>query len=168
MPFIIKGEHSQNLKNAVPISGPIQTHTTRQSMAVITPFIVENKGQSKAKAITDPAGALTTKPHLGIVTDEVWKSFISYYYGNTQVSNITDALGSATTKDRHQLITYKEPKLEDCYYRMLKPPEVKVAMAFDGDYVVLGSGKDQVKQLGNAVTPPAMEYLLEQCIESLK
>ncbi len=35
------------------------------------------------------------------------------------------------------------------------------------DYVVLGSGKDKVKQLGNAVTPPAMEWLTQQCVESL-
>jgi site-specific DNA-cytosine methylase len=51
---------------------------------------------------------------------------------------------------------------------MLKPGEIKLAMAFDGDYVVLGSGKDQVKQLGNAVTPPAMEWLVQQVVESLK
>lgn len=50
---------------------------------------------------------------------------------------------------------------------MLKPKEIKLAMAFDNDYIVLGSGKDQVKQLGNAVTPPAMEWLLEKAIESL-
>jgi hypothetical protein len=32
--------------------------------------------------------------------------------------------------------------------------KIKLAMAFNKDYIVLGSGKEQVKQLGNAVTPP--------------
>lgn len=40
-------------------------------------------------------------------------------------------------------------------------------MAFDPTYVVLGSGKQQVKQLGNAVTPPVMEWLMNRVVESL-
>lgn len=50
---------------------------------------------------------------------------------------------------------------------MLKPGEIKLAMAFESDYVVLGNGRDQVKQLGNAVTPPVMEWLVRQVIKSL-
>lgn len=30
-------------------------------------------------------------------------------------------------------------------------------MAFDRQYIVLGSSKDQVKPMGNAVTPPLQE-----------
>jgi DNA (cytosine-5)-methyltransferase 1 len=41
-------------------------------------------------------------------------------------------------------------------------------MAFDKQYVILGSGKDQVKQCGNAVTPPVMEWLVQQVVESLE
>jgi DNA (cytosine-5)-methyltransferase 1 len=40
-------------------------------------------------------------------------------------------------------------------------------MAFPGDYVVLGNKRDQVKQFGNAVTPPAMRALIERVIASL-
>jgi DNA (cytosine-5)-methyltransferase 1 len=40
-------------------------------------------------------------------------------------------------------------------------------MAFESDYVVLGNSREQVKQCGNAVTPPAMEMLIERCVESL-
>ena len=43
-----------------------------------------------------------------------------------------------------------------------------MAMAFSADYVVLGSSKDQVKQLGNAVTPPAMRWLVQQVVQSLQ
>ena len=51
---------------------------------------------------------------------------------------------------------------------LLNKQEVKLSMAFDPDYIILGSGKDQVKQCGNAVTPPAMEWLVEQVVKSLK
>ena len=40
-------------------------------------------------------------------------------------------------------------------------------MAFNKDYVVCGDTKQQTKQLGNAVTPPVMEWIIEQCVESL-
>ena len=30
-----------------------------------------------------------------------------------------------------------------------------------------GSSKDKVKQLGNAVTPPVMELLIDRCIQTL-
>lgn len=44
---------------------------------------------------------------------------------------------------------------------------VQRAMAFADDYTVLGTSKDKVKQLGNAVTPPAMEWLVQQAVKSL-
>jgi DNA (cytosine-5)-methyltransferase 1 len=44
---------------------------------------------------------------------------------------------------------------------------VQAGMAFDADYVVLGNSREKVKQLGNAVTPPVMEMLVERCVESL-
>ncbi|MGJ3558912.1 DNA cytosine methyltransferase [Streptomyces sp. INA 01156] len=50
---------------------------------------------------------------------------------------------------------------------MLQPHEIQRAMAFADDYVVLGSKRDRVRQLGNAVTPNASEVLiclLAECI----
>lgn len=40
------------------------------------------------------------------------------------------------------------------------PHEIQKAMAFGDDYRVLGNRRERVKQLGNAVTPPAAEFLL--------
>jgi DNA (cytosine-5)-methyltransferase 1 len=171
VPFIINNQQktgiSFRVKSAKDVV-PTQSTASSFSLAVPPPFMVENKGTSNAREITSPAATLTTVPHLGIITNEAWKSFIHYHYGQTTLSDITDALGTATTKDRHSLVSYQEPKYEDCFYRMLMPSEIQAAMAFDADYVVLGSGKDKVKQLGNAVTPPAMEWLVQRCVESLE
>jgi DNA (cytosine-5)-methyltransferase 1 len=41
-------------------------------------------------------------------------------------------------------------------------------MAFPGDYTVLGTQREKVKQLGNAVTPPVMEMLIKRGVESLQ
>lgn len=168
-PFIIKQEHSKNQDNVRPTGSSLQTQTTRQSMAVVCPpLVVENKGQSLSKPATAAVGTITTRPHQGIVTDQAFSSFIaSYYNGSHCTKHITQEIGSVTTNDRHTLVSYQKPVIEDCYYRMLKPHEIKLGMAFDPEYVVLGSGRDQVKQLGNAVTPPAMEWLVEQVVKSL-
>jgi len=78
-------------------------------------------------------------------------------------------MGTVTTKERVSLVLTPGNKVDinDCTYRMLKDHEIKAAMAFNKDYIILGGTKDRIKQLGNAVTPPAMELLAERCILSL-
>lgn len=192
LPFIVKLEHSQRDNNVVSAgdafstqtvrqsgmlisnvrsaADSLQTQTTTQGMGfVVPPFIVENKGNSKSRSILQPLSTETTKEYQGIVTDESWNSFISYFYGGSlQASHVTEAIGTVTTNDRASLILNQQPNIEDCYYRMIKAPEVKLAMAFGREYKILGSMKDQVKQLGNAVTPPVMKWLIQQGVNSLK
>lgn len=168
-PFIIKAEHAAQL-NVKSADGVFQTQTCRQSMAVIAPppLIVENKGTSLARESNKPLSCVTTVPYHGVITTEAWNSFIGYYYGGSNVTTKpNEPLGTVSTHDRSYLINYQKPNIEDCYYRMLKAPEIKLAMAFRKNYIVTGSQKDQVKQLGNAVTPPPMEWLVRQCIKSL-
>lgn len=183
-PFVVKGEHTAIEKGYVRgINQSLMTQTVRQTSSLIIPWIiegkikcnlealsliVENKGKSMSKPSTKPFGAQTTNISHGIVSDEAMKSFLSYYYGTSQASGINESLGTMTTKERMSLVTYQKPDINDCYYRMIKPPEVKRSMAFDEDYIILGNAKDQVKQCGNAVTPPAMEWLVERTINSLK
>lgn len=167
-PFLLKSEHgTANGKNVRSIKEAMQCQTTRQSIGMITPFLVELKKQSTTRKLEQPISCMTTKPYHGLVTPGAFNSFLSYYNGNGANKHITESAPSVTTHDRLSVVTYHKPRLEDCHYRMLKPKEIKLAMAFDHDYIVLGTGKDQVKQLGNAVTPPAMQWLLQQAIKSL-
>lgn len=59
------------------------------------------------------------------------------------------------------------PAVEDCGFRMLQPHEIGAAMAFPRSYTVLGNQREQVKQYGNAVTPPVMRMLVERVLEVL-
>lgn len=195
-PFILKAEHS-NVDNVRGAMQPFQTQTTRQSMGLVVPYIVEmnktgkmkpaesspastltagginhalvvsNYSPGYTKPVTDALGTVTTADHHGLLTSEAVQAFIHYNYGNTTLSGIEDPLGTATTKDRYSLISYPQPRLEDCSYRMLKPKEVKAAMAFEKDYIIIGNARDQVRQLGNAVTPPAMKWLVTQLANTL-
>lgn len=154
-----------------PIKDPSFTMTTQHNFGVIgKPFIVANYGTSKANAIDNPIGAITAGGiNHGILSTESVNAFLSYYYGNSQSTDIVDPSGTITTKDRIGIVLKPTGKIDinDCTYRMLKPHEIQAAMAFESDYVVCGNSRDKVKQLGNAVTPPAMEWLVERCVESL-
>lgn len=169
VPFLVDGNYDAKPSRAAAVTEPVQTINTQARNGIaFPPMIIENKGTSNARGITEVLGCATGVNYHGLLTNEAFSSFIQSYYGQTTLNAITEPLGTATTKERHLVVSYQEPKIEDCYYRMLKPPEIKIAMAFDRNYIVCGSGKDQVKQLGNAVTPPAMEWLLQQCISSLQ
>lgn len=171
LPFLIKN-YTSEYHNTIESKAPLGSITTydHHSVVVPPPVIVENYGQSKSKESTLPLGAIATRPKNGLITDEKFNSFISYFYGGSKVaSHITEPIRTVATKDRGLLIQepYAKPRLEDCYYRMLLPHEIQLGMAFDSDYVVLGDSKQKVKQLGNAVTPPVMKFLIERCIETL-
>lgn len=95
--------------------------------------------------------------------------FLVSYYGTNNVSGAGEALPTITVLDRHALVDSNAelPPIDDYYFRMLQPNEIGRAMAFPDRYKVLGTKRDQVKQFGNAVTPPAMDWIMRRCIESL-
>jgi DNA (cytosine-5)-methyltransferase 1 len=143
--------------------------TTQDHHGLVVPFIIkaEHGNESNVRSVMESFQTQTTRQSMGLITNDAWNCFIaSYYNGSNCTKHITEETGTITAGDRHYLINYKEPAIEDCYYRMLKAGEVKLAMAFDDNYIVLGSSRDQVRQLGNAVTPPAMEWLTQQVVET--
>ena len=133
-----------------------------------SPFIVENFGCSTAKSISNVIGCQNTKDKYGLVSNEAVNAFFTYYYGKDTLSGITDPLNTVVTKDRAAIVLnpIQNVDINDCTYRMLQSHEVQAAMAFNRDYIVLGSAKDQIRQLGNAVTPPVMEDLIDRVIKS--
>ena len=91
------------------------------------------------------------------------------YYKHGQFVPLEHAIPTVTTLERHALVTSAQPTthIEDCGFRMLAPQEVQAAMAFPPDYILTGTRREQVKQLGNAVTPPVMRVLVERVLASL-
>ncbi|MEI7727669.1 MAG: DNA cytosine methyltransferase, partial [Bacteroidota bacterium] len=146
-PFILKEEHSKVDDMTRSVFNSMQTQVTRQSMALVTPFMVEFTTQGTAKGLDGALPTVCTKDKVGLITLQNWQSFLSYFYGQNQASGMDEPTGTVSTKDRFAIVNYQEPKIEDCYFRMLRPSEIKLAMAFDQEYIVLGSSKDQVKQL---------------------
>jgi DNA (cytosine-5)-methyltransferase 1 len=169
MPALIKnyGGKPQKPVTATEAMGTVtgQDHHGLLNM----PLVVENYGTSKSRPSNKSLATIATAPKHGIITQQAFNSFLSYYNNTPQASLLREEMKTIPTGDRFCKIDmpYEKPRLEDCYYRMLLPHEIQLGMAFDPDYVVLGDSKAKVKQLGNAVTPPVMEFLIERCIETL-
>ncbi|SUJ26387.1 DNA (cytosine-5-)-methyltransferase [Sphingobacterium spiritivorum] len=154
---------------AFPVTdNPITTFTGAERHGLVMPYIIENKGKSTAREISKPLSCITTMLQHGIVTSEAFNAFITYYNGGSDVSShILSPAGVFSSNPRHGLVINKAPEIEDCFYRTLKAHEIKLGMAFDADYIIKGNSKDQVKQCGNAVTPPVMEWIQGQLVNSL-
>ncbi len=169
--FMIYLEHSKADNNGTNMFGALKTQTTSDSTGFVTPFIVENYGTSWARDITKAIGALKTVTNMGIVSSQALNGWLTYYNGTNQASKIlSEPVGTLPTHDRVAMVIHPQKDkltLDDVLYRTIRPHEVKKGMAFGDDYIICGNGGEQVKQLGNAVTPPVMEWLIQKVVESL-
>jgi DNA (cytosine-5)-methyltransferase 1 len=167
MPFIVENHGTGKARSSKDPVSTILAGGNHHGI-VQAPIVVENNGKSKARSGKATFPCITTSTKHGFINPEALQSFLTYYNGCDQASHITDPSDTITTVDRVALVNHKQPRLEDCTYRTIKPHEVQAAMAFDRDYIILGNSRNKVKQLGNAVTPPVMEWLIEQCVRTLK
>lgn len=168
-----------------------RTMTTRNETGLaFPPFLAELRGGgSTARAASDPLATVTASGnHHGLVMP---------YYGRGQVSPAGRALPTVTTIEKHALIhrnngggaemttPASEPvrtvttaghqslltggtvNIDDVRFRMLEPDEIKQAMAFPADYVMVGNRREQVKLSGNAVTPPAARDLVATVVSAI-
>lgn len=178
-------------KDAAPIIDPMRTQTTRNETGFLgypDAYLMRNNegGAEMTTPVHEVMRTLTTKGH---------QSLLMPYYGSSKPQTVSDPIGTLTTVDRYAMITLRgqnapkhvsepmdtfaangnhhglmstEPvNVEDCTFRMLEPHEVTWGMAFPRDYIMLGTKREQVKQAGNAVTPPAARDLAIVAAESL-
>jgi hypothetical protein len=89
--------------------------------------------------------------------------FLYAYYKKPLYRCLSEPVGTITTMDRWALVIPGKT-FEKTTYRMLTPHEVKLCMGFSAQYQVLGTKKEQVWQLGNAVCPPIMADILKHCV----
>uniref|UniRef100_A0A6C0DH66 DNA (cytosine-5-)-methyltransferase n=1 Tax=viral metagenome TaxID=1070528 RepID=A0A6C0DH66_9ZZZZ len=52
-----------------------------------------------------------------------------------------------------------------CFLRMMTPHELKQIQGFPPDFILCGSNKEQIVQIGNAVPPPLIKSIVEQIIK---
>jgi DNA (cytosine-5)-methyltransferase 1 len=139
---------------------------------MVLPFLLDHLGEYRPRAITQPCSTMCASGnHHSLVVPPAW---LMTYYRHGAMAPVQASVPTVTTLERHALVTSEgvtsdkdQIAVEDCGFRMLVPKEIQAAMAFPADYVVTGTRREQVKQLGNAVTPPVMQLLMQRVIASL-
>lgn len=178
-------------KEAARVTDPMRTQTTRNETGLLSypeAYLMRNNegGAEMTTPVSEVMRTLTTKGH---------QSLLMPYYGSSRPQSVAEPIGTLTTVDRYAMITLRgqnapkhvsepmdtfaangnhhglmsvePPAVEDCTFRMLEPHEVTWGMAFPRDYIMTGNKREQVKQAGNAVTPPAARDLVTIGAESL-
>lgn len=106
---------------------------------------------------------MTTAGHQSLIT---WEHLLVPYYGNGTAKTVAEPVGTLSTRDRYALMR-GDVDIEDVLFRMLEPHEIGRAMSFGDTYIVLGNKREKVRQLGNAVTPPAAEVIAAALVEAI-
>lgn len=119
-------------------------------------------GAEISTPITEPARTITTAGHQSLV----WHPDLLLAYDTGTARRLTQPMPTQTTVEGDALLQ-AAIEVEDCYFRMLTPDEIKLAMAFREDFVLLGNQREQVKLAGNAVTPPAARDLIAAVVEAI-
>jgi DNA (cytosine-5)-methyltransferase 1 len=170
-PLLIPVEGREG-KVAALATDPLRTQSTRNETAIVVPL----RNHGVAKPITHPidtvaangnhhalvmrnnhGGAEMTTPAtepLRTLTTGGHQSLLVPYYGTGIAKPTSEPVGTLTAVDRYALAEAASFDVNDVEFRMLEPHEIKLGMAFAHDYVLLGTKREQVKQSGNAVTPP--------------
>lgn len=145
---------------------PFPTQTATEMQALVMSLSHGTHPGYISPVGSHPLLTQTTRDDVALVTSPAW---LMSYYNNGAFEPVSEPVPTVTTLDRCALVTStsEKPKVEDCGFRMLEPHEIQAAMAFPANYIVTGSRREKVKQLGNAVTPPVMELLVNRCISSL-
>jgi DNA (cytosine-5)-methyltransferase 1 len=149
--------------HARPASGPMRAQTTRLQDALVVPYYT---GTGAAVPADRPLPTLTTVDTAGL-------AFLTELRGGSSDHRpVTEPLSTVTAGGQHHGLlrhhhSHPTPAVEDCTFRMLQPHEIQAAMAFTPDYTVLGTRRERIRQLGNAVTPPAAEHLIRAITHAL-
>nr|WP_139809252.1 DNA cytosine methyltransferase [Mycobacterium avium] len=158
-------------------------------------FIAELRGGgSKHRPVTDPLATVTAAGnHHGLVTtyygngsakstDDALSTVTAVERHALLMRNNTargdqgqmttpasEPIRTVTTTGHQSLLTAERPtiNLDDVLFRMLEPREIAAAMDFPASYIILGNRREQVRQAGNAVTPPAARDLVGVVADSL-
>lgn len=152
-------------KVATSSEAAMRAQTTRNETGVaFPPFLAELRGGgSTARPASEALSTVTASGnHHGLVVPSggTW---------NEDATPSTSPVRALTTREAYGVAQAEHPavNIDDVRFRMLEPDEIKQAMAFPADYVMVGNRREQVKLSGNAVCPPAARDLVATVVSAI-
>lgn len=156
-------------KQAQPVEDVMRTQTTRNETGLLmkpgSSMLMEYYGNGVMHPTSKAIPTIPTVDRFAMITT---MRGTSPEHLAASSAPITDTLRTISAGGNHAGITeWTVPEVEDCEFRMLEPHEISAGMAFPKSYIMTGNKREQVKQAGNAVTPPAARDLILVATRSL-
>lgn len=148
---------------------PTQTGTLGTGIA-LPPFLVSihHSDHRHMSGVDKPAPTVLGEGYPNLVTAP-GAPWITGAFTRDAVSGIDVPLPTQCGQPRHYLTLQPDGKLDvsDFGFRMLTWQEIRHAMAFPYDYIIKGSDRDKIYQLGQAVTPSIVYMIAQAIVESV-
>lgn len=162
-PFLVRYNGGDERHHSINDPVPVLDCSNRYGI-VYSPFILnlEHTSESVMRSVDQTLRTVTCQNKFSLV-----EPFLIKYYGNEHgAESISEPIDTICTKDRFGLVRGYLVEVNgaryvlDIRFRMLQPHELAKGMGFPADYKFAGNKKDQVKQIGNAVSPNLSEALV--------
>jgi site-specific DNA-cytosine methylase len=173
-PFMLNGQGNESMRNVLEAAFTVAASGTGK-LELVTPGIFAKinggPGDTSWHNSDDPLNTVTGRDTHGLVVlpwVDQWRS---------DPVAVSEQLATVMTHLRHALASVEAVPLENISdedlqqvrFRMLEPdPELRRAMAFEDEYILLGSKTQMTEGLGNAVTPVVASWITEQCLATLR
>lgn len=156
----LRGQNAPTLPEGQPID-TVSAQGTHHGL------LIANYGSGDGPASKQGWARHVDDGPVGTVTATDSHALFNYRAGQG-VRHPDEPLDTLTAVENRALLgDVTEEEIAECTFRMLQPDELKLASGFTPTYVLLGNKRDQVCQVGNAVTAPAEAELVRRVIESL-
>lgn len=146
-----------------PATEPLGTVTTHDRHALLVP--AGGTWNDTAYPVTDPLRTVTTRDATALVM----RNHTPRGDAGQMSSPASEPLRTVVANVNQSVLTADNPTIDvdDVFFRMLEPSESKLAQAFEADYVILGTRREQQVMAGNAVPPPCGRDLIAAAVDSL-
>lgn len=159
-PFLVRYNGGDDRHHSINEPVPVLDCSNRYGM--VEPLFIPQQSAGTVKPVSNPLPTVAAAGAISIV-----EPFMIKFYGNEHgAESLKDPIDTICTKDRFGLVRGYLVEVNgaryvlDIRFRMLQPHELAKGMGFPDDYKFAGKKKDQVKQIGNAVSPNLSEALI--------
>jgi len=171
-PLLLNGQDNQSVHPVTESAYTVRANGGAGRLISPALFAKLNGGPSDTAwhPVTDPFNTVTSRDTHGLVMLPWIEEFRSDPLAVTKqlatlMPQLRQTLDSSPELSLDQIT---DEDLMNTHFRMLEPdPELRLAMAFDPNYILLGNKTEKTAGLGNAVTPPVATWITARCLETL-